>query len=162
MADYKDIIAGTINSLVNKAKEFADSDTVTRFRAKVKDTAENGSVRGIYEQGAGRAKTYGRIAKLTLEINGEQQELGRVYNEIGKLCYDQCKDAPEGFFAPLFAQAQELEAAIRAKQEEIDALKAEIAAASETVDADIDVEIGDFEDVVSATEEDGAADKSED
>ena len=161
MADYKDIIAGTINSLISKAKEFAGSDTVTCFRAKAKDTVENGSVRDIYEQGAGRAKSYGRIAKLTLEINGEKQELGRVYSEIGKLFFEQAKDAPDGFFAPLFAQAKELSESIQAKQDEIDALKSVSSAAAETVDADVDVEIGDFEDIVAATEEDGAAEKSE-
>ena len=70
MADFKDIIFGTLNSLVDKAKDFAKSDTVTQFVGKVKDTAENSSVREIYEQGTGRAKSYGKIAKLNLEING--------------------------------------------------------------------------------------------
>ena len=55
MADYKDIITGTISNLVGKAKEFAQSDTVTQFVGKVKDTAENNSVRDIYAQGTERA-----------------------------------------------------------------------------------------------------------
>ena len=63
MADYKDIIAGTINSIVGKVKE----------------VAESGAVRDIYENGANRAKSYGRIAKLALELNGENEELKRVY-----------------------------------------------------------------------------------
>ena len=54
MADYKDIISGTINSIVGKVKE----------------VAESGAVRDIYENGANRAKSYGRIAKLALELNG--------------------------------------------------------------------------------------------
>ena len=100
MADYKDIISGTINSIVGKVKE----------------VAESGAVRDIYENGANRAKSYGRIAKLALELNGENEELKRVYTEIGRLYYEQAKDAPEGFFAPLFAQAEEICGRIAAKE----------------------------------------------
>ena len=35
----------TLNSLVDKAKDFAKSDTVTQFVGKVKDTAENSSAK---------------------------------------------------------------------------------------------------------------------
>lgn len=142
MADYKDIIAGTINSIVGKVKEVAESS----------------AVRDIYENGANRAKSYGRIAKLALELNGENEELKRVYTEIGRLYYEQAKDAPEGFFAPLFAQAEEICGRIAAKEDEINALKADVAAATGCDEADIDVEIGEFDDfdnIVDATEDDG-------
>ena len=78
MADYKDIIKGTLSSIAGKVKE----------------VAESGTVRDIYDKGASRAKSYTRIAKLTLEMNGESEELKRVYTEIGKLYYEQAKDAP--------------------------------------------------------------------
>ncbi len=142
MADYKDIIAGTINSIVGKVKEVAESS----------------AVRDIYENGASRAKSYGRIAKLALELNGENEELKRVYTEIGRLYYEQAKDAPEGFFAPLFAQAEEICGRIAAKEDEINSLKADVAAATGCDEADIDVEIGEFDDfdnIVDATEDDG-------
>lgn len=142
MADYKDIISGTINSIVGKVKE----------------VAESGAVRDIYENGASRAKSYGRIAKLALELNGENEELKRVYTEIGRLYYEQAKDAPEGFFAPLFAQAEEICGRIAAKEDEISSLKADVAAATGCDEADIDVEIGEFDDfdnIVDATEDDG-------
>lgn len=142
MADYKDIISGTINSIVGKVKE----------------VAESGAVRDIYENGASRAKSYGRIAKLALELNGENEELKRVYTEIGRLYYEQAKDAPEGFFAPLFAQAEEICGRISAKEDEINSLKADVAAATGCDEADIDVEIGEFDDfdnIVDATEDDG-------
>ena len=142
MADYKDIISGTINSIVGKVKE----------------VAESGAVRDIYENSANRAKSYGRIAKLALELNGENEELKRVYTEIGRLYYEQAKDAPEGFFAPLFAQAEEICGRISAKEDEINALKADVAAATGCDEADIDVEIGEFDDfdnIVDATEDDG-------
>lgn len=137
MANYKDIITGTLNNLVSKAKEVAD----------------NGTVRNIYEQGSTRAKAYARIAKLGLEVNGDTEELRRVYTEIGKLYYEENRDNPQGFFAPLFQQAEELTERIKAKSDEMDALKAE---AAKTADKDLEVEIGDFEDVVSSTEDDGA------
>ncbi len=141
MADYKDIISGTINSIVGKVKE----------------VAESGAVRDIYENGASRARSYGRIAKLALELNGENEELKRVYTEIGRLYYEQAKDSPEGFFAPLFAQAEEICGRIAEKEDEINSLKAD-AAASGCSESDIDVEIGEFDDfdnIVDATEDDG-------
>ena len=135
MADYKSIIAGTLNSLASKVKE----------------VAESGSVRDIYDRGAGRAKAYARIAKLSLELNGENEELKKVYAEIGRLYYEQSKDAPEGFFAPLFAQAEELYAGISAREDEINSLRAEMEAEG-SLD-DIDVEISEFEEIVSAAEQ---------
>jgi len=130
MADYKSIITGALSNVVGKVKEVANRETV----------------RDLYEQGTTRAKSYGRIAKLTLEVNSEGENLKRVYTEIGKLYFEQAKDAPEGYFAPLFAQAEEISASIAAKGAEIDALKA--AMASE--EADVEVE---FEEVVEAAEE---------
>lgn len=133
MADYKDIITGTIGNLVDKVKEAANS----------------GTVRSVYEQGAARARAYGRIAKLGLELNGEHEELKRVYTEIGKLYFDQAKDAPEGCFAPLFAQAKELLDSMEAKEAEIETLKA-------STEADVEVQIveepeRDFDSVVDET-----------
>ena len=135
MADYKDIITGTLNNIVGKVKEVADS----------------GAIKDIYEHGANRAKSYGQMAKLSLEINGDSEELKRVYAEIGRLYYDQAKDAPEGFFAPLFEQAAALIESINSKQAQIQAMKDEFAA--ETAPA----EAADFECVVAGTEEAGTA-----
>ena len=128
MADYKSIITGALSNVVGKVKEVANKE----------------AVRELYEQGATRAKSYGRIAKLTLEVNTEGENLKRVYTEIGKLYFEQAKDAPEGYFAPLFAQAEEISASIAAKGAEIDALKA-----SMEEGADVEVE---FEEVVEAAE----------
>ena len=137
MADYKDIISGTFGKVVGKVREAADSTGVLE----------------IYAQGADRAKALGRVAKLSLDLNGEYEELGRVYKEIGRLYYEQAKDAPEGFFVPLFEQAGRINAAIRDKQSKIEEAKAVYT--PEDREADIDVQIGDFDDVVSATEADG-------
>ena len=136
MADYKDIITGTIASLMDK----------------VKGVAESGAVRNVYEQGASKAKSYGQFAKYAFEVNGDKEELKRVFCEIGKLYFDQAKDAPGEFYAPLFEQANEILQRIAEKEEYIKAVKSEYAAAHQD---GIDVEVCDFEEVVSATEEDG-------
>lgn len=170
MSDYKDMITGTlknvfgkvkevaasdgVQNIVGKVKEAADSDGVRNIVDKVKSAAENSGVRDICQQGAGVAKTYGSIAKLSVELNGQREELKRVYAEIGELYFEQAKEAPEGFFAPLFAQAQQLSADIAAKETQISILKAEVAPAS--TEADIDVEIAEFEEIVDDTAADGA------
>lgn len=181
MADYKDIITGTISNIMGKVKEVAESpnvkEAVDKVKAaaedtvgKVKEAAEGSTVKEVCEQGASRVKSYGRIAKLSLEMNGDYEELKRVYTEIGKLCYDQFKDAPEGFFAPLFAQVEEISARIERSEAEIEAMKAEAGCQEEP---DISVEIvadsvedaaeefkaaaEEFQNVVDATETEGSA-----
>lgn len=181
MADYKDIITGTISNIMGKVKEVAESpnvkEAVDKVKAaaedtvgKVKEAAEGSTVKEVCEQGASRVKSYGRIAKLNLEMNGDYEELKRVYTEIGKLCYDQFKDAPEGFFAPLFAQVEEISARIERNEAEIEAMKAEAGCQEEP---DISVEIvadsvedaaeefkaaaAEFQNVVDATETEGSA-----
>ena len=136
MADYKDILSGTFGKLADKVKEAADSSGVL----------------DVYAQGASRAKALGQIAKLSLELNGEHEELQRIYTEIGRLYFEQAREAPEGFFVPLFEQAERVGRNIREKRARIDALHETYGASGQ---ADIDVEIGDFDDVVSATEADG-------
>ena len=136
MADYKDILSGTLSKLADKVKE----------------TASSTGVLDVYAQGANRSKAFGQLTKLTLELNGEHEELQRIYTEIGRLYFEQAKDTPEGFFVPLFEQANRVSDNIRAKRAKIDELKEHYGV---TEQSDIDVEIGDFDDVVSATEADG-------
>lgn len=143
MADYKDIIAGTLSNIIGKVKDVADST----------------AVRDICEQGSSRVKAYGRIAKLTLEMNGDTEELKRVYTEIGRLYYEQAKDSPEGFFVPLFSQADEISRRLNSMEQEIQAMRA--AYEAENGEPDIEVEVSEFEDVVDATESDGSSDKPE-
>lgn len=136
MADYKELLGGTFGKLADKVKE----------------TASSTGVLGVYAQGASRAKAFGQLTKLTLELNGEHEELQRIYAEIGRLYFEQAKDAPEGFFVPLFEQANRVTGSIREKRAKIDELKEHYGVTEKN---DIDVEIGDFDDVVSATEADG-------
>ena len=107
MSDYMDLINGTLKNIAEK----------------VKDAAEATGVREVYEQGIERTKSYGAIARLTVGINGDTEELKRVYQEIGRLYYEEHKDAPEGFYSSLFSQVDALNAAVGAKREEIETLK---------------------------------------
>ena len=140
MADYKELISGTLG-------------TLSRLGGKVKDVAVNTGVTDVYAKGADRAKAFAQITRLTLALNGEHEELKRVYAEIGRLYFEQAKAAPEGFFVPLFEQANRVTGKIRDKRAKIEALRSEAGIAGEP---DIEVEFGDFDDVVSATEADGA------
>ena len=150
MADYKDFITGTLNSLADKAREIAGSDAVTGFVDKVKTAAEGSTVYSVYEQGSSRARQYARIAKLRMELNGQNEELGRIYMEIGKLCCEQMQANPDGVFEN-----------IRAKQAEIDQIKAglETAGAERDIEVeivdDLDADIADFEQIVDESTEKG-------
>ena len=132
MADYKDLFG-----------KLAD---------KVKDAAETSGVIDVYAQGASRAKAFGQLTKLTVELGREHEELRRIYAEIGRLYYEQNMAAPEGVFVPLFEQAGRVTDGIRERRARIEALKE---SSGLTEQDGIDVEIGDFDDVVSATEADG-------
>jgi len=136
MADYKDFINGTLKNIAGK----------------VRDAADNAGVSEVYSRGIERTKSYGAIAKLTIGINGDTEELKRVYQEIGRVYYEENKDAPDGFYASLFSQVDALNDSIQAKRSDIEAIKAEL---DTNAKKDIDVEIGEFEDVVNSTENDG-------
>ena len=142
MSDTMEKIAGTLGDLMKKAKEVGSQ--------AVEAVDRDGTVRGVYARGAERTRAYGRIARLNWELNSQSEELRRIYTEIGKLYFDQAKDKPEGIFAPLFAQAEQTAASLRSIRNEIDAIREETL--SQSAEKDIDVEIGAFDDVVSADE----------
>lgn len=140
MANYKDILNGTLRSISDKAKELGES----------------GGVKELYSRGAERAKSYAHAAKLSLEINGDSEELRKIYAEIGKLYFEQNEATPGPLYAGLFAQAEELRARLRDKEAEIRTMRESFEAARAEKAGDIKVEIGDFEDIVNATETDGS------
>ena len=139
MANYKDILNGTLRNLSDKAKELGEA----------------GGVKELYTRGAERAKSYARAAKLSLAINGDAEELRKVYAEIGKLYFEQNEAAPGALYAGLFAQAEEIRARLKDKEGEIRAMRESFDAEQAEKNGDIEVEIGDFEDIVNATESDG-------
>ncbi len=150
--DIKNLISGTINNVVSKVKEVAES-------TDVKET-----VKGIYEQGSSKAKSMGQIAKLSVELVGDKDELKKLYTEIGRLYFEETSE-PDAFFAPLFEQTREVYQRIKDKEELIEALKSadvececceeECCEGEECCCENaegIEVEVCEFEEVVEASE----------
>ena len=140
MADYKELLG----SLLNRAKA----------------AAEQTGVAGVYQKCVDRTKSYGLMAKLTLDMNSQSEELRKVYTEIGKLYFEQARDNPQGCFAPLFAQAGKLLEELKAKETELEELKAGLREEKEEKDIEVEItqEIQDFDQVVNATETEGKGD----
>ena len=126
-------------------------DTLNNLMGRARELAESGAVRDVYEKGISRTKSYARMAKLTLSIKEDSDALNKLYAEIGRLFFEQNPIAPDAQYTDLFARAQGLRGLIEGKQRELEELKADIG--PET--ADIEVEIGNFEDIVDATEVEG-------
>ena len=141
MSDTMDSILGALGGLAKKAREVGAQ--------AIEAVDRDGTVRGTYQKGAERTKAYAKIAKLTLALNSENEELRKIYTEIGKLYFEQTRGSAGGPFAPLFAQAE-------AKARKLGELETEIAALRESTaengGKDIEVEIGAFDDIVSADE----------
>ena len=137
MADYKELFG----SLVSKARDVMDSTGVTE----------------VYQKGASRTKAYSRIARLSLDVNSQAEELRKVYTEIGRLYFEQARETPEGVFAPLFAQAGKLMEELKAKEAELEELKSSLRPEDEEKDIEVEItqDIDDFDQVVSATEAEG-------
>ena len=112
MADYKSILKGTLNSVTKKAKDYVES----------------GSLKEAYDKGSTTARCYANIAKLSLQINGELEEENKVFIEIGRLCYDENRDNPDGRYAPLFDELKAMDERIEKMREELEAAKAAVEA----------------------------------
>ena len=145
MSDTMDKLGGALSALKKKAKE------------AVETVDKNGTVREAYERGTERTKAYARMAKLSLEINSENEELRKIYTEIGKLYFEQAREDAGGFFAPLFAQASETADKIRSLESELRALREEVI--PDGAEKDIEVEIEAFDDVVTADEKAATGEK---
>ena len=163
MAEQKNksrALSDSVGSLLSKAKEFAESEPVAGAVGRVKEAAAGVGVLEVYQKGAERAKSFGAATKTTLDLNRDHKELERVFAEIGRLYYEQAKEAPEGFFAPLFQQVETLHTAIASKEEEIEAYKASFeggASSDARAEAALRDDILDFEAIVSQTETDGTS-----
>ena len=113
MADYKSMIKGTISAVGKKAKEYVES----------------GALKDAYDRSSTTAMCYANIAKLNLQINGELEEQKKVFLEIGRICYDENRDAPYGKYAPLFDELTKIDERIETMRRELEAAKAAVEAA---------------------------------
>ena len=126
-------------------------DTINNLMGRARELAGSGAVRDVYEKGVSRTKSYARMAKLSLSVREDSDALQKLYAEIGRLFVEQNPIAPDGAYTDLFARAQGLRGLIEQKRREMDDLKADVG----TDGGDIEVEIGSFEDIVNATEDEG-------
>ena len=102
------------------------------------------ATKDIASKTADKAKAVARIAKLSMEINGERDTVKKAYLEIGKLYYELHRDDPDGFFAQLCDEVSIANASIAAKEAEIAELKANGAVTDD--DMDIEVEFTECDD----------------
>lgn len=118
------------------------------IKEKVKETIDvmADTTKDVAYRAADKAKTMSRIAKLSLEINGEKDSIKKAYVEIGKLYYETHKDDPDGFFVQLCDEITMAMKSISEKEAEIADLKTK-----DSSDDGIDVE---FEEIITETEED--------
>ena len=70
MSDTMDKLTGTLGEFLKKAKDLGAQ--------AVETVDKNGTVREAYARGTERTKTYAKIAKMTLELNGENEELRKI------------------------------------------------------------------------------------
>ena len=127
----KDKLLSSLGKATEGAKDFA---------GKAADTTKD-----LAGKAADKAKAGGRIAKLSMELSQEKENLKKAYLEIGKLYYDTHKDDPEGVFIQLCEDVAAVEGAIAEKEAEIAQLKDSFSAKT----PDVEVE---FEEVVSEVE----------
>ncbi|MCD8321867.1 MAG: hypothetical protein LUC89_03175 [Oscillospiraceae bacterium] len=78
-----------------------------------------GMARGL----AARTKQLGRAAKLNMDIASEKDAIRRTYEEMGRLYYENHRDAPEGLLAHACQSIDASMAAIAAMEEEIEQLR---------------------------------------
>ena len=90
---------------------------------------------------ADKAKEAARIAKLTMELNGEKEALKKAYLELGKACFEEKAMAADGVLGQLFGDVEAVKGRVEALQQELDALRKGIKG-----------EAADFEETVAETE----------
>ena len=61
-------------------------------------------------------------------MEGELEEENKVFIEIGRLCYDENRDNPDGRYAPLFDELKAMDERIEKMREELEAAKAAVEA----------------------------------
>lgn len=144
MSDYSDLI----RSLKAAAGGFADiaKDLAGAAGDKARDLAG----------GAGeKAKALARLAKLTMELSSERDSLNEAYAEVGKLYFETAdKTDPGEMYVRAFDRVMLSLAAIERMETELTELRAALNEGA--------AEEADFEDVVTASEEDIEVEITED
>ena len=129
-SNLKGIVGGLVDTVSQKGREFAGT-------------------------AADKAKSAGRIAKLTLELNGEKDSLKKTFAAIGETYYENRGEKPEVLLSQLCEEADSIHERMNAIEAELLQLKSEFA----PKEADVEVS---FEEVVDECEQDAAEEMSVD
>jgi hypothetical protein len=134
---------------------------INEIKERVMDTL--GSVadvtRDLAAKAAEKARQGARIAKLTVEIGNEKDNMKKAYMEIGKLYYETRKDEPGGFFGQLCDEITMAIENIADKETEIAELKSRI---KDFDGGDIEVEVEETEIYSEEVPEPAAEEKAAD
>ena len=101
----------------------------------------NGLMDNVTEKGRGaadKAKSAGRIAKLSLELGGEKDSLKKSYAAIGQTYYENKADLSEGLLAQLCEEIDSTKERIAAIEAEIAALKGEFSSKEPDVEVTLE------------------------
>lgn len=126
------------------------SDLKAAFKATVKGVT--GVAKEIAGSAGDKAKAVGRIAKLSVDLNKEKENVKGVYAEIGKLYYELNRGDPGEFFIRLFDEVKLASDSIEAMEAELAALKSEVGEGFTEAETE---PAGDFEQVVAQSEDEG-------
>ena len=132
MADYKDMLKETLNNLGEKAKDITENaaemareyaGSATDFAKDFKENAQekareyadaanerakNFTDGDPVKDFTDRAKKIRANTKLAFEANGVNEDLKKVYMEIGKLYFETAEAEEGSYFEPLFRKARQL------------------------------------------------------
>ena len=116
------------------------------FMDQMKDLFSSLKERGteVAATAADKTKDAARIAKLTMDLGSEKENLKKAYLELGKAYYEEHKDTAEGLYAQLCEEITAAADRVDGIQNELDSLKEGFRPAAQP----------DFEEVVSGEEAD--------
>lgn len=98
------------------------------------------SAKDVAGKGLDKAKDVSKIAKLSLDVSTEKDNMKKAYLEIGRLYYDTHKDDPEGFFIQLCDEVTLAQENIAKLETEIAALKNGLTAVTQEEDITVEFE----------------------
>ena len=107
--NLKDKVLSTLGQTTNIVKDLVGKagDNAKDITGKTADLAKNGS----------------RIAKLSVDVATERENMRKTFCKIGQLYYETYKNAPEEAFVQLFGEILLAENTVAKKEAEISALK---------------------------------------
>ena len=120
MADYKDMLKETLNNLGEMAKDMTDTATekareftgAAAEKAKEFSDAANEKAKSFSDDPVkdltDKAKKIRTNTRLAFEASGVNEDLKKVYMEIGKLYYETADTESGSYFEPLFRKARKL------------------------------------------------------